>query len=142
MVDGNHPWKESTMSAPTLDRTWSEEAGGVHVEAHAVDFTADLIRGASVDLMVVRGDLDIATAPLLRSVLDMVCSGRARALDLDLSAVSFLDAYALATLITARRRLSARGAEIVLRDPSPIVRRVLELTGSVWAVTDTAGQTP
>ena len=128
------PRKENIVSAPTLDRTWSEEAGAVHVEAHAVDFTVDLIPGPAVETVVVRGELDLATAPLLRSVLDLACTDRAGRVDLNLSAVTFLDAYALSTVIAAHRRLSARGAVLLLRDPSPIVRRVIELTCSDRAI--------
>ena len=117
------------MSAPTLDRTWAEDEAGLHVETHVEDFAVDVVRGDGQEVVVVHGELDVATAPLLRAALDTVYARRPGRVEVDLSRVSFLDASALTTLIAARRRLAARGATLALHRPSPIARRVLEITG-------------
>lgn len=117
------------MSAPTIDRTWSEDEAGLHVETHVEDFGVDVVRDGTHEVVVVRGELDIATAPLLRAALDTVQARSPQRVDIDLSGVTFLDAYAMTTLVAARRRLGARGATLVLNRPSQIARRVLELTG-------------
>lgn len=131
------------MSAPTLDRTWTEDAAGLHVKTHVEDFCVDVVHGDSQDVVVIRGELDLATAPLLRAALDTVHARRPRRVEVDLSGVSFLDACAVTTLVAARRRLGARGAALGLHRPSPIARRVLELTGfdRVFEITgpDSAG---
>jgi anti-sigma B factor antagonist len=113
------------VTASTLDRTASELDPQDPVE----EFTIEAVHGDSGEIVVVRGELDIATAPLLEAVLDTVVSQRPQRLDVDLAGVTFLDAHALAALNTARRRLTARHATMVLRRPSPIARRVLALTG-------------
>ena len=117
------------MSAPTLDRTWTEDEAGLHVETHVEDFTVDVVRCGGKEVVTIRGELDLATAPLLRAVLDTVHARRPRRVEVDLSGVSYLDASAMTTLVAARRRLGARGTTLALHRPSPITRRVLELTG-------------
>lgn len=117
------------MSAPTLDRTWTVDEAGLHVETHVEDFAVEVVHGGRQEVVVIRGELDLATAPLLRAALDTVHARRPRRVEVDLSGVSFLDAHAMTTLVAARRRLGARGATLALHRPSPIVRRVLDLTG-------------
>lgn len=113
------------MTASTLDPTSRE----VDPQDRMEKFTIEAVHGDSNEIVIVRGDLDIATAPLLEAVLDTVLSTRPRRLEVDLAGVTFLDAHALATLNAARRRQTARHATLVLRQPSPIARRVLALTG-------------
>lgn len=117
------------MSAPTLDRTLPAIRTSPNVETDNEDFRVDVVRGDRTDVVLVHGELDIATAPLLRSALDTVYARRPRRVEVDLSAVLFLDAQAVTTLVAARRRLASRGAMLALRAPSPIARRVLTLTG-------------
>ena len=117
------------MSTPTLDRTWTEDAPGVHLEAHVKDFSVDAVRGDFQETVQVRGELDIATAPLLSAVLDTVLARRPWRVEVDLSAVTFLDAYSVSCLDAARHRLAAHRAVLVVRGPSPVARRVLGLTG-------------
>jgi anti-anti-sigma factor len=91
-------------------------------------FVVDTHRDGSTDVVAVRGEVDIATVPLLRAVLDAVVARRPARVEVDLSAATLLDAHALTTLVAARRRLSARHAVLALRDPSPVAMRVLRLT--------------
>jgi anti-anti-sigma factor len=91
-------------------------------------FGVDAHRDGATEVVVVAGEVDIATAPLLRAVLDTVLARRPARVEVDLSGVSFLDAYALTLLAAVRRRLATRRAVLVLRDPSPAAQRVLRLT--------------
>lgn len=103
------------MTAPALGR-------------EAATFVVDTRRDGTTEVVVVRGELDIATAPLLRAVLDTVLARRPSRVEVDLSGAVFLDAHALSTLSAARRRLASRHVVLALRDPSPVARRVLMLT--------------
>ncbi|WP_345654500.1 STAS domain-containing protein [Streptomyces tremellae] len=51
-------------------------------------------------------------------------------LDLHLDGVAFWDCAALGVLLRVRERAAAEGKTVVVRSASPIVRRVLELTGT------------
>jgi anti-sigma B factor antagonist len=96
--------------------------------AAATHFVVDTHRNGTTEFVVVSGDVDIATAPLLRAVLDTVVGRRPSQVEIDLSGATFLDAHALTTLAAVRRRLGGRHAQLVLRDPSPVALRLLELT--------------
>ena len=93
-------------------------------------FVVDTRRTGTTELVQVQGEVDISTAPLLRAVLDTVVSRRPTRVEVDLSGATFMDAEALTTLLAVRRRLAARHATLLLRDPSPVVVRLLELSGA------------
>lgn len=97
--------------------------------ARAEDLSVETAREGSIVHVTVRGEVDIATAPLLRAVLDGVYAAHPHRVEIDLSGVAFLDSHGLTTLIAARRRLAARGAALVLRAPSRPVARVLAASG-------------
>ena len=96
----------------------------------APHFVVDTRRTGTTEQVQVRGEMDVATAPLLRAVLDTVVGRRPTRVEVDLSGATFMDAHALATLTAVRRRLASRHATLVLRDPSPVVVRLLELSGT------------
>lgn len=80
-------------------------------------------------LVVVLGELDLATAPILESRLrELDLSGYGR-LVLDLRELSFVDCAGLSVVVAADGRARRGGAALkVLCGPGP-VRRVLALTG-------------
>jgi anti-anti-sigma factor len=78
--------------------------------------------------IVVRGELDLATVPTLRAVLDGV-DPRHHRIVLDLRDVTFLDSMGVGLLVEASRRCASELCELALRSPSERVRQVLELTG-------------
>ena len=68
----------------------------------------------------VEGDVDLATAPALRSLLAR--TGRETAVLVDLSAVTFMDCSGLSALLQARAHHAGR---LALRAPPPSLRRIL-----------------
>lgn len=83
---------------------------------------------AGTATVVLRGDLDPVTMPLLVRRLAQVLADRPRHLVLDLAGVTFLDC-ASARLIAGTGRHLPDGVRPAVRSPSPAARRVLELTG-------------
>jgi anti-sigma B factor antagonist len=75
------------------------------------------------DIITVSGELDLATAPKLRALLDAIQGAGTVTVDLD--ATTFVDSQGLATLTAAKQRLNS-GLRIV--NPRDNVRRVLEIT--------------
>src|SRR4051794_38222618 len=75
------------------------------------------------------GDIDLATAPVLRERLLSALRPGLRLLILDMSGVSFCDAAGLAVLIGTQRRASALGIILHLAAPRPQVIKVLRITG-------------
>jgi anti-anti-sigma factor len=78
-------------------------------------------------IMVVTGDLDLITRPVLVERLSAVLDARPRRLVLDLAGAGFMDCGSARVVASAARFLPA--GRLIIRRPSPMVRRVLELTG-------------
>lgn len=82
---------------------------------------------ASVD-----GELDLNIADEVRAALDRAIdsSPEARAMVLDLGAVSFIDSSGAGVLFGRHKRLAARGGRLVIANTSPQVARALKLLGA------------
>lgn len=103
-------------------------AGAVHPETHRGDFAVDVIRRDRSERVVVGGELNGSTAPLLFGVLDTVYGRHPRRLEVDLSGLTGLTPQAIIGLVAGHRR-AGRAAELAFLDPNPIARRVLALIG-------------
>jgi anti-anti-sigma factor len=85
------------------------------------------IRGHTV--LRISGELDIATAAVLRDRIAAVLDDTVLPVIIDLSRVSFCDASGLTMLITVQRRANAHGRTVALAGPRPNVRKLLRITG-------------
>jgi anti-sigma B factor antagonist len=83
---------------------------------------------AGTATLVISGELDVTTTPLLSRQLAQILEGRPQRLVFDMSGVDFIDCAATRVIATTGRFLP-EGRRPVIRSPSPPVRRVLELTG-------------
>jgi anti-anti-sigma factor len=83
--------------------------------------------------VVVRGEVDFATAGILAQQLDEVAGRQPEHLTVDLGRTSFLDAAGLRVIARARRTLTPR-CPLTLRSPTRQVRLVLEVSGLAGAV--------
>jgi anti-anti-sigma factor len=78
----------------------------------------------------VRGSLETATVAALRSVLlDAIETWRPRELAVDMRRVSFMDSLGIGALVAGSFAARAVGGALVVRDPSPPVHRLLQVTG-------------
>jgi anti-anti-sigma factor len=82
-------------------------------------------------VVLVIGDVDVVTAPELGALLDGVINRHRQQVVLDLSRCTFLDASGLGVMVRAVSRLRLRFMDgtLTLRSPSPMVRRILHVTG-------------
>jgi anti-anti-sigma factor len=83
-------------------------------------------RSASIS---VRGDLDVAIAAQLWSVLQQNLLAGRRFLRLDLSAVTFVDAAAVTAIVEVHHEALYRRGTLVLVGVTSLVAKVLSLTG-------------
>jgi anti-sigma B factor antagonist len=79
-------------------------------------------------VVTVAGDVDLAAADTLWSVLDEYVRPGVSVI-VDCSKVAFLDSMGLRTLIRAQHKADAAGARLTLAAPSEAVLRVLTLAG-------------
>ena len=93
------------------------------------DATVIVRKAGAVVVAALRGDYDISNASAVRKRLVDVLRQRPAGLVIDLGDVSFCDLACLRALATLRCRAEALGAWVRLAAPSPVVSRMLELTG-------------
>ena len=91
----------------------------------ALRATVRRARGRTV--LVLEGELDLATRDEVRSCLREIAAGRAGRVVVDLAGVTFADAAGVGALLAGKRAVDAAGGTLVLASPSRLVRRVLRL---------------
>jgi anti-anti-sigma factor len=88
--------------------------------------------GAEV-VLVLAGELDVSTSPLLQAVLDPLIGPRrtpaVRLVVVDMAGVRFADAAGLSPLLHARAALGRGGGCVRVRHPGRPVGRVLDVLG-------------
>jgi anti-anti-sigma factor len=77
--------------------------------------------------VVVTGELDLTTRPMLAEHLAPLLMARPRRLVLDMAGTRFMDCGSARMIVTAGQFLPS--GRLTIRRPSPPVRRVLKLTG-------------
>jgi anti-sigma B factor antagonist len=85
--------------------------------------------GAEPSVVWLRGDHDVATAKTLAHTIAEALALGEPAVVVDLSDVHFLSAATLRVFVAAQETLQAQSRALVLRVPSPFVRRIFEVTG-------------
>jgi anti-sigma B factor antagonist len=86
---------------------------------------ADGLLRAAID-----GELDLDCADRIRDSLAAAAALPAcRFLQLDVSALTFIDSYALGALVSARNTAAAGGVTLTLTNPSAPVRKAIRVTG-------------
>ena len=78
-----------------------------------------------VPVVSLRGELDFATAPTADASLAPVLADQPARLVFDLTGVTFLDSSGIAVLV----RSAHHAGTVAIRNPSTVVRRVIECTG-------------
>jgi anti-anti-sigma factor len=80
---------------------------------------------AGAQVVVLSGELDSSNAASLKERVASIPSQPAAPLIFDLTGLRFMDSAGIAVLIGA----AAKASSVSLRNPSPIIQRVLEATG-------------
>jgi anti-sigma B factor antagonist len=91
------------------------------------------------------GELDIASAPMFVHAIGEVLDDEPhRRIRVDFTEVQFLDSAGISALLKCWQRAEDRGRELVVVDPRPGVRRILEITGvfRLLCPTDDAATAP
>jgi anti-sigma B factor antagonist len=100
---------------------------------------AETARVGGAPALAFHGEVDLATAGLLRERIEETILESEGALVLDLSGVEFLDSSGIAALLRARAVLGREDRSLILVCPEGPVRRVLALTGAeeLFVLTET-----
>jgi anti-anti-sigma factor len=79
--------------------------------------------------LIVRGEIDLATVRWIDALLLAAAEDGTRQLTVDLAGVTFVGVVGLRALARAARRMADAGGRLVLRSPSPMVLKTMEVTG-------------
>lgn len=115
------PVESATMAAHV--RSYPAENRG------AMDANVTVRRASGVAVAVLHGDYDLSNAASLHAELLEVLRSRPTGMVIDLSEAAFCDLACLRTMAALGSRASALGAWMRVAGPSPVVRRLLEITG-------------
>jgi anti-sigma B factor antagonist len=93
-------------------------------------------------VLAVSGEIDIATAPMLRERIHALLAEEKFRVVVDLDDVGFLDSTALGVLVGGLKRARTDGGEIRIACAQPRVRKVFEITrlDSAFDLFDTVGE--
>lgn len=98
-------------------------------DRRAVSFACRRYTLQGIAAVELSGDIDIETAPTVRTVLLTALRRSTGPLFVDLAKVTFLDSTGLTALVAAYRRANAFDRDVLLVAPSPPVRKLLTITG-------------
>jgi len=95
------------------------------VGAGGADIAIATARDAGgMPVVTLSGELDSSNAASLQAAMTSILAERPTRVTFDLGDLRFMDSAGIAVLIGV-----AKASEVQLRNPSPIVRRVVEVTG-------------
>ncbi|HZB77007.1 MAG TPA: STAS domain-containing protein [Solirubrobacteraceae bacterium] len=85
-------------------------------------------------VLVVSGELDLATAPAVAQAIDELWELGWTELAIDLAAVSFIDSTGLGTLLALFARAESDGRRLTVGTTCPSLERLLTVSGLAHAV--------
>jgi len=92
------------------------------------DFSVAITQEAADHVVIVAGDVDMATAPEFAAAVSTVGGPGARVV-FDLSSVTFMDSSGLSVIATTLLRLRQDGGTACVRGTSPWLRQTIRITG-------------
>ena len=90
-------------------------------------FSANIVHEDGSVVLALRGELDFATAPVLRRSVDELLSPHLKAVTLDLGELTFVDVVGLRALVHVKESAAGVGAEFRLCSVSDFTLRVIRL---------------
>lgn len=106
------------------------------MSADTSPFDVRVLYHESHTVVRVLGEIDLVTAPQLRSYLDDLIADADGAILLDLAEVTYIDSTGLCAVLTADAELKHQGRDLRVVKASVQVRRLFELCGITDLVVD------
>jgi anti-anti-sigma factor len=103
--------------------------------AHRPSLEIVVHRGVGRTEVVMAGELDDSTAPILRDRLVQVTANLVGDLVLDIGLLTFVDSTGLALFVAQHKKLESTGSHLIIVSPRPMARRLFEITGLTEVLT-------
>jgi anti-anti-sigma factor len=87
-------------------------------------------------LITLAGEIDLESAPLVRTALARCLSDGIRTIDIDLTPVTFCDCTGLNVFLHAAQQTTEADGTLRLHHPPPTLGLILDLTGSGFLLLD------
>lgn len=107
---------------PDPDIKRERYTGGMNFEVN-IDERSD-----AYSVVVVRGEVDLHTAPKLQYAIERGAEGIETVI-VDMGGIAFMDSTALSTFMRVREALEQKGGSLRLTTPSRAVQRIFDVTG-------------
>ena len=116
----------------SIPKPWSKEGLLMSAEQASLyrPFAISVVRGRDEVAVVPVGDVDLASAEILRHQVAKVQAGGVAQIVLDLTDVDFIDSTGLRVLLSIRNDAKRNDHALTLLAPGPTARRILEITGT------------
>jgi anti-anti-sigma factor len=89
----------------------------------------EVVHDPDATRIVLAGDLDMSAVPRVRPIVEAACASGSEKVELDLSAIEFVDSHGFQLLAATHQALTANGRTLVVLPPRGLVRRAFEVTG-------------
>jgi anti-sigma B factor antagonist len=127
-IENGGPGAEKSAWEQRWDQRW-EQAGQEDELQVDLTFETSECKVGPATVVSVNGEIDVATAPMLRERLQSCIERGDKGLVVDLLGVPFLDSTALGVLVGAAKRLRENGGSLRIVLTEPRVAKVFEITG-------------
>src|SRR3954469_24659917 len=110
-----------------MGRIVQRETGGL--ERPAIAVMPVVVGGERVTVITLAGEIDLYLAPQLMEQARMAIDRGAQRLVFDLTDTSIIDSTTLGSMVSAQKRLRARGGWAGVVCPDPLMARIFSITG-------------
>jgi anti-sigma B factor antagonist len=94
-----------------------------------MDLEVEAGKRGDTDVLTLRGEIDVYTAPRLRqAIIDLVEAGATRIV-VDMGAVDFLDSTGLGVLVGGLKRVKVRDGELSIVTSQDKILKIFDITG-------------
>jgi anti-sigma B factor antagonist len=94
-----------------------------------MDLEVEAGKRGDTDVLTLRGEIDVYTAPRLRQAIIDLVEGGARHIVVDMGAVDFLDSTGLGVLVGGLKRVKVQDGELSIVTSQDKIRKIFDITG-------------
>jgi anti-sigma B factor antagonist len=94
-----------------------------------MDLEVETGKRGQTDVLTLRGEIDVYTAPRLRQAIIDLVEGGATHIVIDMGAVDFLDSTGLGVLVGGLKRVKVQDGELAIVTSQDKILKIFDITG-------------